>query len=126
MATEDIRTTVQQANDRWNKAFNSGDADAVAALYTADATVLPHTHAIVKGTAAIKEFWNGMISAGVKDHGLELHNAETSGDIAVANGKWWATGQGEGGATQRYEGSVVTIFRRQPDGSWKACLHTWN
>ena len=126
MTQLEIRKIVAEANDRWNAAFNSGDADVVAALYTADCTVLPPTHAVVKGAVAIKEFWYGLISAGVKDHGIELLDAEAADDIAYATGKWWATGQGEGGQTPRYEGTVVTIFRRQSDGSWRACLHTWN
>ncbi|TJW99424.1 MAG: DUF4440 domain-containing protein, partial [Mesorhizobium sp.] len=67
-STENISGEIQRANDRWNSAFNSGNADAVAALYTQDAVVLPSTHAVVRGTGAIKDFWNGLISAGVKDH----------------------------------------------------------
>jgi uncharacterized protein (TIGR02246 family) len=125
-STEKIRDELQRANDGWNSAFNSGNADAVAALYTPDAVVLPSNHAVVRGTSAIKDFWNGLIAAGVKDHGIELIDAQSVGEIAYATGKWSANGLGEGGATQRYEGTVVTIFRSQGDGSWRACLHTWN
>jgi uncharacterized protein (TIGR02246 family) len=117
---------VKEANDRWNAAFNSGDAGAVAALYTADGTVLPHTHAVVKGAAAIADFWAGLISAGVKDHGIKLLDAQDAGDLAYSSGKWWATGTGDDGIAQRFEGTIVTILRRQSDGSWKTCLHTWN
>jgi uncharacterized protein (TIGR02246 family) len=126
MPESDIRQTVREANDRWNAAFNSGDPAAVAALYTADATVLPHTHAVIKGTAAIADFWAGLISAGVRDHGIELLDARDAGDIAYSNGKWWATGSGDDGKAVRFEGTVVTILRRQPDGTWRTCLHTWN
>jgi uncharacterized protein (TIGR02246 family) len=87
MSESDIRKIVSEANDRWNSAFNGGDAAAVAALYTADGTVLPHTHDVIKGTAAIADFWAGLISAGVKDHGIELFDAQDSGDIAYSNGK---------------------------------------
>jgi uncharacterized protein (TIGR02246 family) len=124
--SENIRDELQRANDGWNSAFNSGNADAVAALYTPDAVVLPSNHAVVKGTSAIKDFWNGLISAGVKDHRIEMIDAQAVGDIAYATGRWSANALGEGGKTQRYEGTIVTIFQRQGDGSWKACLHTWN
>ncbi|TIP71135.1 MAG: SgcJ/EcaC family oxidoreductase [Mesorhizobium sp.] len=120
--TENIRDVLQKANDGWNSAFNSGNADAVAALYTPDAVVLPSTHSFVRGTGAIKDFWKELISAGVGNHGIELVDAVAAGDIAYATGKWSA----EGGETQRYEGSIVTIFRRETDGSWRVCLHTWN
>ncbi len=126
MPESDIRGMVKEANDRWNAAFNGGDAAAVAALYTADGTVLPHTHAVVKGTAAIADFWAGLISAGVKDHGIELRDVEGGGNLAYANGKWWATGTGDDGKAVRFEGTIVTIFRKQGDDTWKVCLHTWN
>ncbi|APO79868.1 NTF2 domain-containing protein (plasmid) [Rhizobium etli 8C-3] len=126
MPQKDIAAIAKDAHDRWNQAFNSGDSASIAALYTEDATVLPHTHAIVKGQAAISDFWAGMISAGVKDHGIELLEAHDGGDIAYSSGKWWASGLGEDGKEQRYEGTIVTIFRKQRDGSWKTCLHTWN
>ncbi|WP_419694798.1 YybH family protein [Mesorhizobium muleiense] len=120
--TESIRDVLQKANDGWNSAFNSGNADAVAAHYTPDAVVLPSTHAFIRGTSAIKDFWKELISAGVGNHGIVLVDAVAAGDIAYATGKWSA----EGGETQRYEGSIVTIFRRETDGSWRVCLHTWN
>ncbi|TIN75693.1 nuclear transport factor 2 family protein [Mesorhizobium sp.] len=115
--TENIRDVLQKANDGWNSAFNSGNADAVAAHYTPDAVVLPSTHAFIRGTSAIKDFWKELISAGVGNHGIELVDAVAAGDIAYATGKWST----EGGETQRYEG-----FRRETDGSWRVCLHTWN
>lgn len=126
MLESDINTIVKEAQDRWNAAFNGGDAAAVAALYTSDGTVLPPAHAVVKGTAAIADFWAGFISAGVREHGIELLDAQDGGEMAYSSGKWWATGSGEDGKALRFEGTIVTIFRRQPDGSWKTCLHTWN
>ncbi|MEK1888486.1 MAG: SgcJ/EcaC family oxidoreductase [Phyllobacterium sp.] len=126
MEETDVKTIVKTAQARWNKAFNSGDAAAVAELYTADGAVLPPMHAPVKGTRAIADFWMGLISAGVKDHDIELHDAQGAGDVAYSNGKWSATGAAEDGSRVRFEGTIVTILRRQGDGSWKTCLHIWN
>ncbi len=53
-------------------------------------------------------------------------DAEAEGGFAFASGRWWANGPGEGGKAQQFEGIVVTVMRRQGDGTWKACLHTWN
>ena len=126
MPDSNIRGIVKEANDRWNAAFNSGDAAAVAALYTDDGLVLPHTHAIVRGPIAISDFWAGMISAGIKDHGIELLDAQDAGELAYSSGRWWASGVGEDGKPLRYQGTIVTVLRKQRNGSWKTCLHTWN
>ena len=126
MSKIDIRAIVSKANDSWNAALNRGDAGAVTAHYTTDGTVLPHTHAVVKGNEAIGQFWAEMIAAGIKDHGIELLEAHEAGDIAYSNGKWHATGVGDDGKPQLFEGTIVTILRRQDDGTWRTCLHTWN
>jgi uncharacterized protein (TIGR02246 family) len=123
---EEIKDAARRGQAAWNEAFNRGDAAAVAALYTDDATLLPPTHAIIKGSDAVREFWQGLIGAGFKGHGIELVDAASGGDMAFATGNWWASGPGEGGETRRFEGTVVTVLRRQADGVWKVCLHTWN
>ncbi|MEZ2128701.1 MULTISPECIES: nuclear transport factor 2 family protein [unclassified Sinorhizobium] len=124
--SDDIREDLRRAYDSWNSAFNRGDADAVTALYTTDAIVLPSSHAFLKGLSAIKDFWMGLLSAGVRDHAVEMLGAEAAGDIAYSIGKWSAKAPGEDGRMQHYEGTIVTIFRYQDDRSWKACLHIWN
>jgi ketosteroid isomerase-like protein len=117
---------VRRAQDAWNVAFNRGDAAGVAALYTQNATLLPPTHSVIKGTVAIRDFWQSLITAGFKDHGIEMLEAEAEGGFAIGSGKWSANGPGEDGKVQRFQGLVVTVMRRQGDGAWKACLHTWN
>ena len=53
------KDAIQKFNDEWAAAFNKGDAGAVAALYTADAYVLPPGAPMVKGRADIQKFWAG-------------------------------------------------------------------
>jgi uncharacterized protein (TIGR02246 family) len=122
VSSDEFRGIVRRAQDSWNAAFNRGDAAAVADLYTDDAIVLPPSHVFIKGAASIRGFLHGLIAAGVKEHGMELIDAEAEGPLAFAAGRWWATGPGD----ERFEGSVVTVLRRQGDGSWPICLHTWN
>jgi uncharacterized protein (TIGR02246 family) len=125
-SSDALKDVARRSHDAWNTAFNRGDPGAVAALYTDEATVLPPTHAIIKGTAAIRDFWQGLVAAGFREHGIEMIDAGADGDMAFTTGRWWASGPGAGGGTQRFEGVVVTLLRRQDDGSWKICLHTWN
>jgi uncharacterized protein (TIGR02246 family) len=51
------KAAIQQLNDQWLAAFNKGDAAAVAAMYTADAYVLPAGGEMVKGRPAIEAMW---------------------------------------------------------------------
>lgn len=124
--SSDIQGIVRANNDTWNEAFNRGDAAAVASLYTDDATVLPHTHDVVSGRGKIQEFWTSVIGAGFKDHSIQLLDVHVDGNLACEIAKWAATGPGEGGQPHSYGGSLVNVYERQTDGSWKCRLHIWN
>jgi uncharacterized protein (TIGR02246 family) len=122
----EIREAIRANNDSWNKGFNNGDAAAVAGLYTPDATVLPHTHDVVRGVEAIRDFWKSVIEAGFRSHRIELIDVHAQGDLAFEIAKWQAEGPAEDGNRQESGGSLVNVFERQSDGSWKCRLHIWN
>ena len=122
----DIRAVVTDNNQEWNDAFNRGDADSVAALYTRDATVLPHTHDVITGAENIRHFWKAVVDAGFRDHTIDIIDVHGKGDLAYQTARWTATGPDEGGGRQSFGGSLVSVFERQADGSWKSRLHIWN
>lgn len=113
---------VTAAYAAWDAAFNKGDAKAVAAFYTDDAILLPPSHEIVKGPASIEKFFAGLFANGVTAHKLELIEvAAASADTVVAAAKWSVkVKDGTGG------GIATHVFTKQPDGSLKLKLHTFN
>jgi uncharacterized protein (TIGR02246 family) len=125
-AGESVEARVIEGNTKWNAAFNAANADAIAALYTADATLVPPTGTTVQGTAGIREFWNGLFKAGFKDHKIELISTRQEGKLIIAIAKWQATGPDEKGAPKQYDGQLVNILETQPDGQARSILHTWN
>jgi uncharacterized protein (TIGR02246 family) len=103
---------------RWYAAFNAGDADALMKLYAPDATLLLGGRAYA-GRAAIESFhrrnfagarfactWT--IEAGAAADALTaVWGTDTCTETPVA-----------GGQTLRWTGRWVTVFQKQPDGSW--------
>jgi len=65
----------------------------------------------------------------MKTKSLTVSNKEIdlSGDIAVDRGDYdWVLTPVKGGADVRSVGRYVTIWHRQPDGSWKTTRLIWN
>lgn len=56
-ASAQTKGTIQQLNDKWDAAFNKGDAAALSAMYAEDAYVLPPGHEMITGRSAIEAFW---------------------------------------------------------------------
>ena len=57
----------------WTEAFNAGDLDALMAMYTEDARLLPPNAGMVQGRDAVREGFSELIASGIK---LELETVE--------------------------------------------------
>ncbi|MBC7787034.1 MAG: nuclear transport factor 2 family protein [Methylophilaceae bacterium] len=123
----DIQTQLSNVNEAFDSAFNGQQIDKIAALYADNATVLPApAGSPVKGTAAIEQFFSGLITAGVIDHHLELVEAVEDSHLAYQTGRWSGAMMDAEGARQTFGGNVQLIYRKQNDGAWKVVSHIWN
>ena len=122
-----IQSQISAINTKFDNAFNAKNAAAIGELYAADAVVMPApAGAPVVGAAAIQEFFQGLITAGVIEHQLTLTEAVEDGNLAYQRGKWAGAMMNEKGEKQTFGGNVHLVYRKQADGSWKAATHIWN
>jgi uncharacterized protein (TIGR02246 family) len=123
---QSVDEQVKAAYAAWDDAFNKGDAKAVAAFYTDNATFLPATHDVVQGPGGVEKFFGGIFGMGVTGHKLELIEAQGDGNLVFGSAKWSAKGKDANGADQPWGGVATHIFEKQADGSLKLRLHTFN
>lgn len=109
----------------WDAAFGK-DAKSIASFYADDALFLPVTHKVIEGPAGVEEFFAGILGMGVTGHKLELIRANADGNLIYAAARWSANGKDSSGADQPWGGIATHVFERQPDGSLKLKLHTFN
>jgi uncharacterized protein (TIGR02246 family) len=81
-ALAQTKATIQKLDDQWAYAFNTGNAAAVAAMYTRDAYVLPAGAPMLHGHAAIEKFWHGAM-AGIQDIQCTALNVKRLGGRAA-------------------------------------------
>ena len=117
----DIRTQIGSANTEFMHAFKRGDASAMANLYTSEAQLLPANSDFVRGTAAIRAFWQGVIDLGLKDATLETIEAEAHGDTAVEVGRYRLLAAGGAVADS---GKYVVVWKNDR-GTWKLHRDIW-
>jgi len=122
-----IQSQISAINTKFDNAFNAKNAAAIGELYAADAVVMPAPAGTpVVGAAAIQEFFQGLITAGVIEHQLTLTEAVADGNLAYQRGKWAGAMMNEKGEKQTFGGNVHLVYRKQADSSWKAVTHIWN
>jgi len=120
-----LRSEIQGQDDKFAQAFNSGNAAALAQLYTQQASVLPPGAPMASGRAAIQQFWEGAIRNGLKNLSLEVISVERYGNAAREIGHFGLDAPGQAGQTSRVEGKYVVIWKRA-GGNWQLETDIWN
>src|SRR4051812_27735095 len=108
----------RQLHQAWEKAYNSGDVDALVELYEPDAMVFPQPGNPVTGRDAIREALVPFVALGGQ---IQMRTAAVieNGDLAVAYSDWSLTGGTDpDGNPVNMEARSTDVMRRQPDGSW--------
>ena len=121
-----VSELAKQLNDKWNAAFNRGDAAGVADLYADDAVLSPGNGEVLKGRDAIQGLFQSFIDNGVHDHTIDIIEAHQSGDVLYEVAKWQAHGKDENGKSVSFGGVLVNTFRHNAEGHWRSHLHVWN
>lgn len=112
---------VRAADAAWLRAANARDYEAMAAVYSGDAKVMPPEHASVSGHVDIAAFWKAALKPVGK---VELRYSETHGMGAYAFRTGTFTMRGsKGGVLQT--GKFVEVWHRGPAG-WKLYRDIFN
>lgn len=125
-AAENDAIAIKSLNTSWDKALNKGNTSKLVRSYTDNAVVMPPSSEILSNHAAIKGYWDGLRKIGVNDYNIYDIDLKIEGDIAYQTALWKATRVTPEGNIITFDGNLSNVFERQPDGSWKIKLQSWN
>jgi len=117
------KATIQRLSDQFAKAFNAGDAAAVAALYTEDAVILPPGGEMAKGKSAIQAFWKGAAEQ-LGDGKLTTVDVKPLGSEAAREIGTF-TFRTKGAQPQEITGKYVVVWEKV-GSDWKLATDIWN
>jgi uncharacterized protein (TIGR02246 family) len=118
----DVRAAIEAANRKFEAAWNSKNADAAVALYTATATVLPPNGPTATGTQALLEFWKGGLAGAPGPVKLTTTEVEAHGDTAHEVGTY-VISTADGKVADK--GKYIVIWKRD-GGQWKLHRDMWS
>jgi uncharacterized protein (TIGR02246 family) len=120
--------TLMETSRAWSAAAGSGDTEAILSYWAEDAVMMAPGQPPLRGKADIREYVEGMSSIpefSIEWEPLEAHVA-SSGDMAYLIERNRVAFQDSTGATVTETNKVVTVWRKQADGSWKNVIDMWN
>ena len=108
------RKLVESGEKAWLKAFNSGDAAGVAAMYTDDARLLPPNADILHGRSAVEPYVKDFVATGAQLD-FDLLDVHETDELCVSVGTYRMKMPG----APDDRGKFIEVWKRQGDGSWR-------
>jgi uncharacterized protein (TIGR02246 family) len=123
-----VQAGIQQVADAYVKANLAGDANAVAALYTDDAVEMPPNQPMIKGRAAIQQYYEKLFGGGVKMTAFTLTHLETrgTGDSGYDVGTYQQNMSQPSPAPPASDSGKYIVILRQSGGAWKVAYAIYN
>jgi ketosteroid isomerase-like protein len=110
------RAAIEAATQAFGAAAKAGDWNAIGALYTEDALVMPPNAPAISGRPAIVQFFSSFPP--ITEMTLTNVEVEGSDGIAYVRGTYQMTIAMPGQAPIEETGKYLAIHRKQADGSW--------
>src|SRR6476660_5296787 len=120
----DVQSAVRGLTQDFATAFNTGNYDQAASLFTADGFLMPPHREGVQGQKPIELMLRRLGEGGYQNLRLETIRVEESGDMAVEIGRYTAAIQQPNGTTVVERGKFVQTWRRL--GIWRMAVNCWN
>ena len=115
---------IRKLTQDWALACNNKQLDDLVDLYGADAVVLRPNVPPVRGTAAIREFFFGVLDAGLGEVELDTFRVEVFGDIAYEAGRCQMLVPFMGKRREERGKYLLTLVRQA--GDWKILADCWS
>jgi uncharacterized protein (TIGR02246 family) len=128
METEnEVAKIIRAMDEEFMRNLAAKDVKQLAAnFYAEDAQFLPANHPAIVGRPAIQQALEALIAAGLHQLILRTDKVEVTGDFAYAIGRHQLTMKTPAGAEIHDEGKYLVVYRRQPDGQWRAVADMFN
>lgn len=117
-----IREAIEKADRHFEATYRTGNPDAVAALYTENAQLLPTGSEPISGTAAIAQFWRGVMDLGIASARLETLEVDAQGHTAIETGRYTLFAESD----HLLDRGKYLVVWKQVRGEWKLHRDIWN
>ena len=117
---------VQARSELWSKAGSVKDSASFATFFADDATVMLPNEPAIHGMDAVKAVVTPMMQDPNFSLSFTTDKVEVSGILAYTQGTVSLRTTGRDSKPLTDTGKYLTVWKKQPDGSWKALEDIFN
>ena len=125
---EQDAAAIKKADTGAGGAATARNVDALMAFYTDEMTLMPPNAAMIAGRDNVKKYLTDMMN--LPDFSLAWQptraEAARSGDIGYSIGTYHVMFTAPDGGMVMEDGKYTTVWKKQPDGTWKVAVDMFN
>jgi ketosteroid isomerase-like protein len=125
--TPEDEAALRAAIESFDQATSAMDWDAVMEIMTEDFLQMPPNESVIEGRSAWRANVDSSRVTEKLEYDTEVIRVEGRGDLAFVYGTYSGKDVMEGvEELDEYAGSWLSIYRKQPDGSWLIAIDIFN
>ena len=112
----DLLAAATDLGHRYDSTYAAKDAAGMAQLYTPDGVLVSPSGPIVRGRDALKAYYVRRFASGARGHAIKVIEVHLQGDGGYGLASFSVSLPQDAGRFREERGSIVAIYRRDPDG----------
>jgi uncharacterized protein (TIGR02246 family) len=121
-----VEIAVRKVTQDWTLACNTKQIDDLMDLYSPDALLLRPNVPPVRSAASIREFFVGVLGAGLGEVEMDTVRVEIFGDTAYEAGRGKMLVPTVAGKRREERGKYLLFLAKQAEGNWKILADCWS
>ena len=123
-----FRKAVEETWELYSESILNEDTELFVSIHDENIVKMPPGKPVSLGSKALGKLIQGAFDAlDYESFSIKLEDTQVDGNLGVAWGTYtFRATVTASGATINYDGKYLTVFKRQPDGSWKALRDCYN
>lgn len=117
---------LKEAGKEWDGLFNSGQIEALAALYSEDVISMPSNAPAIKGSKALKADFAKFFAENTARHETYIDEILRTDEFAIERARYVLTYRPKGGEAEVVETGRHVVCRKKRDGKWQIAWEIWN
>jgi ketosteroid isomerase-like protein len=116
---------IRQQTDTFGAAINAKDVPKILGLYAENSVFMPPNEPIIRGTEALKHFYDDLIRRGASNLKLDITEVSGHGPIAYESGTYEMDTKVAAGSGGHDRGKYLFVLRKLGT-TWKYEYMIWN
>jgi uncharacterized protein (TIGR02246 family) len=118
---------IREADSAWSAAAEARDLDRYLSYFAPDASSFRPNAPIATGLEAIRKAWvQPFAAAGYVSWKTAKVEVSRAGDLGYAFGAYQSMSKDVKGEPLAHRGKYLSVWKKQPDGKWKAVADMYN